>query len=172
MKLLVLSDTHGKSHRVDEVIRRNPDYDALIFLGDGLRDFDKSTTAGLVCVKGNCDEFLYFEDGGEVPAERMLTLDGYRLLMMHGHTKNVKSGIERAVAYAYDKGADVLLYGHTHICDEKYYPVGSELCGRIIDRPMYAFNPGSLGQPGWEAPTFGVIQIKGGQILFSHGRLK
>lgn len=171
MKIIVLSDTHGRSYRIDEVLRRNADSDAVLFLGDGLRDFQTDAIRGFAAVRGNCDGYSFFT-GDDTPTELMLTLDGFKFLMMHGHTKNVKSGTELAVAYAYGKGADVLLYGHTHVPHERYYPVGSELCGRITERPIYAFNPGSLGEAGWNEPTFGVIQIKNGQILFSYGRLK
>jgi putative phosphoesterase len=170
MKIIVLSDTHGRSHRIDEVLKRNADNDAVLFLGDGLRDFDRDSIRGFFAVRGNCDGYSFLSQE-DTPEELMLTFDGFKLLMMHGHTKNVKSGTEVAMAYAYAKGADVLLYGHTHKPEERYYPVGSELCGRTIERPMYSFNPGSLGEAGWGGPTFGVIQIKNGQILFSHGKL-
>ncbi len=168
MKIIVISDTHGKIHRIDEVIERNRDYDALLFLGDGLRDFAGEKHLGLMAVRGNCDSELF---GRDTPNERMLTLDGVKLLMLHGHTHGVKSGIERAVLYAYERGADILLYGHTHEADERYFPAGSELCGKIIERHMYAFNSGSLGQPRSGKPSFGILQIKNGQILFSHGNI-
>lgn len=172
MKILVLSDTHGKGYRIAEVLERNRDYDALLFLGDGLRDFGGDIYMGFAAVKGNCDGFSFLGESSNVPAERVITLDGYSFLMMHGHTMSVKSGTERAVAYAHERGADVLLYGHTHIADERYYPIGSELCGTVTNRPMYSFNPGSLGEPRGGEPSFGVIEIRNGQILFSHGRLK
>lgn len=171
MKMIVISDTHGRSYRIDEVLKRNADCDAVLFLGDGLRDFQSDRIRGFRAVRGNCDGYSFLTNE-DTPTELMLTLDGFKILMMHGHTKNVKSGIMTALAYAYSKGADVLLYGHTHVPDERYYPVGSELGGITIERPMYAFNPGSLGEAGWGEPTFGVIQTKNGQILFSHGKLK
>lgn len=172
MKIIVLSDTHGKSYRIDDVLQRNRDYDALLFLGDGLRDFGGKSYSCFSAVKGNCDGFSFFGASLDAPAEQLITLDGYKFLMTHGHTRSVKSGIESAMAYAYERGADVLLYGHTHIADERYYPEGSELCGKTTDRPMYAFNPGSLGEPRGGEPSFGVIEIRNGQILFSHGILK
>ena len=59
MKLIVISDTHGRPSRILEVLKRHPSYDALIFLGDGLRDIDyvSDEIHGLYAVRGNCDGF-------------------------------------------------------------------------------------------------------------------
>ncbi len=130
MRLLLLSDTHGRRARVGEVLTRAKGYDALLFLGDGLRDFDENTL-GLVCVRGNCDTFTL---GADAPTERMFYADGKKLLLMHGHEWGVKSGIERALAHAYTLGADALLFGHTHTPLQRYFPVGSELCGVVSRR--------------------------------------
>lgn len=170
MKLLVISDTHGRGSRIGQVLSLHPRYDMLLFLGDGLRDVD-SNIGGVVAVRGNCDSFSLFGDSRSVATERMIDADGVKILMMHGHEKGVKSGIERAAAYAAERGADVLAYGHTHIPEEKYYPAGTELCGKVLEKPLYVFNPGSLGEPRGAKPSFGVIEIKKGQILLSHGYL-
>ena len=172
MKILVLSDSHGAQHRIGMALSLNKDYDAVLFLGDGLGDFYGTPASGLISVRGNCDMSCIWEQGMKTPAEQMLTFDGFRFLMVHGHTLSVKSGIESAMKHAYEMGADVLLYGHTHMRSERYFPKGSEFCGTVSDRPMYAFNPGSIGNPRDGAPSFGVIEIRNGQILFSHGELK
>jgi putative phosphoesterase len=161
MTLVVISDTHGRADRVREVLSRNKRCDAVLFAGDGIRDV--ADVEGVIAVKGNCDGF-FFGDGADT--EVMLTLDGVRILMMHGHTHGVKSGTDRAVAYAISRGADILVYGHTHLPQAKYYPLGSEICGERTERPIYVFNPGSLGS--YEA-SFGIIEIKNGSVLLSHG---
>ncbi len=165
----MLSDTHGRKERVCEVLLRARGYDALIFLGDGLRDFD-SGVQGLVCVRGNCDA-LTFGVLTDAPNERIFCADGIKLLLMHGHEWGVKSGVERALAHAYNIGADALLFGHTHMPMQRYYPAGSELCGIVTERPLYAFNPGSLGAARAEDASFGTVEARGGQILFSHGKI-
>ena len=172
MKLIVLSDSHGARDRIDKVISLSKDYDAILFLGDGLADLYGGGYGGVISVRGNCDLSWIWGDGERAPAEQMMTFDGFRFLMAHGHTLSVKSGIESAMNHAYESGADVLLYGHTHVPDERYFPEGSEFCGVVSDRPMYAFNPGSIGSPRDGSPCFGIIEIRNGQILFSHGRLK
>ncbi len=168
MKIIVISDTHGRSERIDAVIKRHRSYDMLLFLGDGLKDFFGKEHLGAITVRGNCDSF--FASSQAVPTERLVYADGFKILMMHGHEFGVKASFERAAAHAVKEGADVLLYGHTHIPIERYYPAGSEFCGVRAEKPLYVFNPGSLGQPREREATFGVIEIKKGQILLSHGK--
>ncbi len=169
MRLLVISDTHGKTRRVDEVVSRCAGFDMLLFLGDGLKDFCGREHLGVFSVSGNCDGFFLGSMRASAPEERMIDAEGVKLLMMHGHRWGVKSSHTAAAAHAANMGADVLLFGHTHEPIEKYYPAGSELGGVVLIKPLYVFNPGSLGQPREGEPSFGVIEIKRGQILLSHG---
>ena len=167
MRIVVISDTHGRREAVREVIERQGAYDALLFLGDGLRDIDEGT-AGLVAVRGNCDGF----SGVDAPIEQMLTLDGVRIFMTHGHAYSVKSETKRLLAHAYALGADIVIFGHTHVPMERYVPAGTPLPdGTLTDRAMYLFNLGSLGAPRDGKPSFGVIEIRGGKPLLSCGEL-
>ena len=170
MKIIVISDTHGNTRALRDLLALHPRYDALIFLGDGLRDVCGEDTRGLVAVRGNCD---FFSPDRELfaPSEQTVTFDGVRMLLMHGHEAGVKSGIERACARAVAADADVLLFGHTHTPLQKYFPEGSEFGSTVSGKGLYAFNPGSLGRPADGRASFGVIQIKGGQVLLSHGYL-
>lgn len=162
MKLIVISDTHGRADAyIERVLRLHPDRDAVLFLGDGIRDFLGLDIGNLFAVRGNCD--IYCPD--DVPTERLLTFDGVRILMMHGHTHSVKSGTARLLAYARARGADVVLYGHTHEPIERYVRDSDE------ERGIYLFNPGSLGEPRGNASSYGVIEIKKGQLLLSLGHL-
>ena len=171
MKLLVLSDTHGRKNRIRDVLGMHPRYDALLFLGDGLRDLDAldELPPGLCAVRGNCDGFCLVGTGGDTPTERMLCLDGFKIFMTHGHEYSVKSGRERLLAHAAELDADIVVYGHTHVAEEKYYPEGSELGGITLKKGVYLFNPGSLGEPRGAAPTYGLIQTQNGSVLLSHG---
>ena len=59
-KLLVLSDSHGGRAAIERVLlKENANIDALVFLGDGLRDLEQALTPypGLraYSVAGNCD---------------------------------------------------------------------------------------------------------------------
>lgn len=165
MKILIISDVHGRCEKLSKLLRMHGDSDAILFLGDGLRDIDRleDIPQTLITVRGNCDVFSF---GAElVPSERLLCFDKFKILMMHGHEHCVKAGIGKAVRYAASKGADILLYGHTHLRDEKYIDQEDEIFDEIPEHPLYVFNPGSLG----DSSSFGLIQIQNGSVLFSHG---
>ena len=164
MTFVVLSDTHGRCDRIEKVLSMNKTRDGVLFLGDRLCDVIDVDDA--ISVRGNCDGISFF---GAEPDERMLCFDGVRILMMHGHTHAVKSGTDRAIAYALSRGADVLLYGHTHVREERYYPAGSEIGSLKTEKPIYVFNPGSLATPSDGRPSFGILQIKNSSVLLSHG---
>ena len=167
MTLLVISDTHGRRDRVQELLRLHREAEAVLFLGDGLRDLPEELCSSdrprLFAVSGNCDPFTF--GGASLGEEALLAFGSYRFLLMHGHRHSVKSGTERAVTYASARGADVLLFGHTHVREERYLPADEG------GKPMWVFNPGSLGAPADGEPSYGLIQIRGGQLLFSHGSL-
>lgn len=173
MKLIVVSDIHGRYERLSRVMDMHRDADGLIFLGDGLRDLGRADAYSypftVYSVRGNCDGFSFFGEGNDAPEELTLCFEGFRFFALHGHTKGVKSGIDGAVAAASARGADVLLYGHTHIAEERYLPEGSELPFGETEKPLWVFNPGSLGASGEGRGNFGLIEIKKGHILMSHG---
>ena len=58
-KLLVLSDSHGGRAAIERVLlKENANIDALVFLGDGLRDLEQALTPYprlRAYVAGNCD---------------------------------------------------------------------------------------------------------------------
>ena len=88
---------------------------------------------------------------------RVLILDDHRVLIAHGHTLGVKTGLLRAQYRALEMNADILLFGHTHV--------------PLVDaasRPMM-MNPGSIGDP--RRPTYGVLEFRDGQIYPSVFRL-
>ena len=145
----------------------------ILFLGDGLRDLsllDADASARLCAVRGNCDVFSFLAE--DVPEERFLALDEYHILMMHGHTHDVKYGLERAVTYAASRGADLLLFGHTHEQLSLYYPEGTVMGDTVLARPMYVFNPGSIGAPRGSGPSFGWIDLRSQGIVCSHGSVE
>ena len=171
MKIVVISDSHGRPDRIEEVLRRNRSYDALLFLGDGLRDFYslESEPCCFRYVSGNCDGLSFSSD---TPTELMLRLDGVSIFMTHGHGYSVKSGRESLMARGISLGADVILYGHTHVREERYIPEGTTVRGVTAEKGTYLFNPGSLGSPVGSEPSFGVIEIRNGQVLLSHGEIR
>ena len=172
MELLVLSDSHGKSDRIAEAFSRNKLVDYVIFLGDGLRDLDRVDFGNtpVISVRGNCDVFG-FSLYDNLPTELILNMGEYTLMIAHGHTLGVKQDIESAAARAAASGADILLFGHTHTRLDKYFPAGERIGDFITKKPLRLFNPGSIGSPAAGAPSFGIVGIRNGYILTSHGEL-
>lgn len=171
MKLLVLSDTHGRVDRINRVQSLHADADAILFLGDGLSDICRSNidVGKLFCVRGNCDGTGV--NGLYAPDELSPCFENYSILMMHGHTHGVKRGTELATRYAAVKKADILLFGHTHLPYERYLPSDTDIGGTLLERPLYVFNPGSLGAAWGGRASYGLIQMKNRNVLFSHGYL-
>ena len=146
-KVLVLSDSHGDVEAMVRAVERERP-DLVLHLGDLCRDFDElrrrlPMTQAMQNVCGNCDGFT------EVPDQRVLLVEGRRILMMHGHRYEVKLGYARAMWAAREAQAELLLFGHTHI------PFCEELEG------LWVLNPGSCqGRRG----TYGIIELSGGGV--------
>ena len=145
MKILVLSDSHGNSdNMICAVERTSPDL--LVFLGDGLRDLraveERFPALRIESVPGNCDLFSH-----DAP-ERLLSEGGMTILACHGHAYGVKSGYLGIAAAARERGADVVLFGHTHrVCCEMH-------------NGLTMLNPGSIGD--YRFPSYGILVIEGG----------
>lgn len=153
MKIIIMSDSHGKSGTLIDIGLTHNDAAAFLFLGDGWRDFEdfKSAfdTKECISVKGNCDFGCNSED------EKIIYLNDKKIFMAHGHTYSVKSGIGRMVAEAKRNNCDIMLYGHTHIAHEEY------------SDGMYILNPGSAGHIGFGKNSYGIIEITPSGILTS-----
>ena len=168
MEALIFSDSHGHAERIEEVLLRQVRRpDAIFFAGDGLRDLDRADLDGQTvrAVLGNCD---WFSSDPNVNTECVCTFGGVTVLLTHGHLYNVKHGCGALLAHAARIGADVVIFGHTHVPHLETFPKGSEIGGVVLERPLYLFNPGSLGADG----SFGTLTVQGGQILLAHGRLE
>lgn len=146
MRVLVVSDVHGREQRLCQVLEAQPTARTVIFLGDGLRQvenvMERYPDRTFYTVPGNCD----FAAAG-IPV-RQETFDGKRFYFTHGHLHGVKQGLYRLDLAAREAGADVVLFGHTHVAYEEYAD------------GLYLMNPGSLGYDG----TYGYVDIVGGGI--------
>ena len=136
----------------------------VLFCGDGVKDIAKMASLFpqkiFLDVRGNCDSLYSALD---VPEERFLTLFGHNILLLHGHTVGVKGGIGFAAAYAAQKEADILIFGHTHLPYE----------GRVTfgDKDVHLFNPGSIGSSRNGSCSYGILTVKENGYLFSHGSI-
>ncbi len=158
MTSLIVSDLHGRERLFRQLLALQKRIDYVFFLGDGYADAERvaseDTSAVFVGVRGNCDAFFCSAE-----EEMTLDLDGVRIFLHHGHTSGVKHGLGSACAAALRHDADVCLFGHTH----QPYLSYEQIEGR---KPFYLFNPGSIG-----AGEYGVMEIRRGEVLLSHGTL-
>ncbi|MBQ9859372.1 MAG: YfcE family phosphodiesterase [Clostridia bacterium] len=146
MRILVVSDVHGRTRALCEAIEQQPTAGTVLFLGDGLRQAedaaDRYPDRTFYMVPGNCDM------GASLPPVRQETLGGKRFYFTHGHLHDVKYTLYRLDMAARAAGADIVLFGHTHTPYEEYAD------------GLYLFNPGSLGHGG----TYGYVDIVGDGI--------
>jgi len=149
MKILLISDTHKLTSTLkNEVLAKYAnDVQIVVHLGDYARDLTKFKpkypNLEMAVVGGS------FESGEE--KERILEVGGdvkRRILIMHGHTVDVKTNLDRITYYAQQKGADACFFGHTH------EPVVFTKNG------VFFMNPGSLTMPRVKGPgSFGLVTI-------------
>ncbi|MCR4615593.1 MAG: YfcE family phosphodiesterase [Clostridiales bacterium] len=140
MRILALSDSHRDVFSLQSAIEAQPSADIIVFLGDGENDIDQMCRLfphkPIVCVGGNCD-FSRLN-----PETRLIPCEGVKIFCTHGHRQMVKYGTERLMFDALKAGADIALYGHTHIQDYEYV------------NGLHLFNPGSIRDG-----RYGVIDI-------------
>jgi len=142
--------------------------DAVIFLGDGLRDIEYAELDGIsaYCVRGNCDSTVF--STAFAPDEHIITLGSKKIFITHGHRYGVKGLLSPLINRARELGADVALFGHTHEPFEKHIGIENEY-GIALDKPLWLMNPGSIGSYPY---CFGCMEINSrGEILLSHGTL-
>lgn len=140
MKILVFSDSHGAVHGMEQaVLREAPD--RIFHLGDFCRDGEllhrRFPDIPIIQVAGNCDQHYTM---GRCPEIFLEQLEGVSLYLTHGHRQGVKQGLLRLSLAAREAGAQVALFGHTHVwfCQKKD--------GLILMNPgSCALNSGAYG---------------------------
>ena len=151
MRILVISDSHGKTAEIEKAIEAQSEAKQVFFLGDCVRDIEDLTYVYtdriFHIVEGNCDGYTMYKTAD---AENLC---GKRILFTHGHTYNVKSGRERLKAWAREQNADIVLYGHTHLAETEY------------DEGVYFVNPGSLCSGRCGYTSYAVIDIVEGGVM-------
>lgn len=149
MKILLVSDTHGRDGNLEAVLEEEqPDF--LCHMGDleGSEDHLRVIAqCGVAMVSGNNDFWT------DLNAEVIFELEGFRIFMTHGHSYYVSMGLDRIKYAGYEKGADIVLFGHTH-----------QPTLEIFDDIIIA-NPGSLSyprQPG-RNPSYMILTLEKGK---------
>ena len=148
----VFSDSHGDQAALDELLEKMGYIDACCFLGDVSRDamFLQDRVSAMpnspafYAVRGNNDI------ASMLPDDLLVDLGGKKAYMTHGHM----CVSMLSLAYrAKSRGAEIALFGHTHIPACEYYD------------NVLLLNPGSAGNycRGGRARA-SVLEISRGKI--------
>ncbi len=152
MSFIIASDIHGSAYYCKRLAEKFVSCGAkkLILLGDLLyhgprndlpRDYSPKQTAellnalagGIIAVRGNCDSEVdqMMLDFPMLSDSALICAYGITAFAVHGHKLNEQSPPL--------SDGDILLYGHTHIPEDKLAEIGGRRLRRI--------NPGSVSIP-------------------------
>jgi len=129
MKLGIISDTHGSLYFFEKAMEILKDCDRIIHAGDVLYHGPRNEIPGgydpkglsqsinqlnnFYIAKGNCDspvDEMIIKHPFQDPC-LLLEFNNKKIYVTHGYTESKLSMIYRAK----EAGADILIYGHTHI---------------------------------------------------------
>lgn len=147
MKVLIVSDTHKQNDNYFRVLEKQKP-DMVIHCGDAEGSeyaLIQAADCPVHIVLGNNDFF------SDLPRELMLDIEGFKVWVVHGHNYYVSMGNEILKREAAARGADIVMYGHTH------RPVVDR------DKNLIAVNPGSLSYPRQEGhkPSYIIMKSDG-----------
>ncbi len=155
MKILIVSDNHGRTGNLEKVIKAQGKLDYVLHAGDteGSEDYIKAL---LDCpceiVAGNNDYF------SGLPSDVTMSLGKYKVWMTHGHSYGIYRGTDRIAEEMVRRGVDIALVGHTHV------PMIQQAGEKII------VNPGSisLSRQAGHRPSYALMEIdRDGEVHFT-----
>lgn len=144
MKIAVFGDSHGKLQYIDEAMKTLEEIELVIHTGDYFSDLEyiqRKYNIKALGVRGNCDA------KGE--AEIIEEINGNRVFLCHGHQYNVKSNLHTIFYRGKEIGADLVIFGHSHVpCYGK-------------EEDMILLNPGSISEPrGGSKRSLAIVEIE------------
>lgn len=147
----VISDTHRINKEIYKAIQvlNKLKVDVIIHLGDNVQDVEeikKLTNTTIINVQGNCDYEI------DVPSEKIEVLGEKKFFITHGHNYSVKMHLNRLKYRAMEVGADIVLYGHTHVADINH------------EEGIWFINPGSVSASRLGPNSFSIIKINDGKV--------
>ena len=151
MKIGVISDTHGSMLAMDKAAPYFSDCEFIIHAGDHFSDgrylFQK-TGKNVLAVKGNCD-------WDDVEDELFFEACGKNFFVCHGHRYDVKYGIDLLEKRASELGADIVVFGHSHVAFK------TERNGVLYINPGSPSRPRGNSRRGFMILEFGkTVKIK------------
>ena len=146
MKILIVSDNHGRTGNLEQVIKNQSPIDYLLHAGDteGTEDYIEALLdCPSAIVSGNNDFF------SGLPFELTVKLGKYKVWITHGHMYGIYMGTKRLEKEMEYRDVDIAVVGHTHM------PM-IQWCGDKV-----IVNPGSISlprQPG-RKPSYMIMEI-------------
>jgi len=132
MKIGIMGDTHGNTYQLKKAMELLRDCEKVLHTGDFYRDIQTlpiGQQKKITAVAGNCD---YQKN---IPSEEVIDVSGKRLFLCHGHLFGVKTSLNRLYYKALEVGADIAVFGHTHV------PT------LVEENGIFLVNPGSASEP-------------------------
>lgn len=145
MRIGIMSDSHGDRRAIDAAVEAAGKVELWLHAGDCCPDaayLELVSETRVVRVSGNCD----WPDTSN-PDEVTVEAGGHRIFLTHGHIYGVRYTTETLAAAAAEAGADIAVYGHTHVAEQ-------------VPGEVYILNPGSVARPRDEArPSFMLVEL-------------
>ncbi len=146
MRVLIVSDTHKSHKNLERVLEKVRPIDMMIHLGDteGGEDYIEALAECPVhIIRGNNDFF------SDLRPEEEFDIEGHHIFITHGHYYYVAMSEERLKAEARARGADIVMYGHTH------KPALTQ------EADLITLNPGSVAYPRQEGrkPSYMIMEL-------------
>lgn len=135
MRVLIVSDTHGRHTGFDKALAAAGKIDFLVHLGDtegGEHYIEAACECPAYILSGNNDLF------SDKPQEMEIRFGRKKAFITHGHYYRVSLGVEQLVREAKSRYASIAMFGHTH------KPFLEMIDGITV------LNPGSLALPRQE----------------------
>lgn len=146
MKIGIISDTHGHLDSIDNAVSIAQDVKMWLHAGDCVPDAEYLQTLVDVpvhFVAGNCDWPM-----SDTIYEKIIEVAGHKIFLTHGHNYGVRYTQEYIMEAAESQGADIAVFGHTHMVEN--------IKGNVL-----VLNPGSAAKPRDERRgSFMIMDLK------------
>lgn len=146
MKILIVSDSHGRDNNLIFVLNKVKPIDMLIHLGDSNGNIDYINSlvdCPVHIVRGNNDYYYNIEN------EKLISILDYKVFLTHGHRYGVSNDLKRIKGVGKQYGANIVMYGHTH---KPYIDLTDDI---------WMINPGSISRPrqAGNKPSYIIMEM-------------
>lgn len=153
MNILIVSDSHGMSERLQTIVDRvQPEH--ILHCGDFCTELEELPDQSITYVRGNCDFVL-------APYDNIWMGEGHRIFLTHGHRYQVNTALLPLWYKGKEQQAQIVCFGHTHIpyCEQ--------------NEDVLLINPGSLSSPrgGFPYPSYVIADLRINQVEIRYYRV-